>query len=644
MAIQQQPPTGGLNAVAPRPAAPPAGPAAPAQPPKGENLAARAAGMEQEQPDTAEDYFTKTLEERRAQSAALMAQIEKLKSSLDSRKGLPFDPVMMAGAAGFLKPTKTGSFGESLGYAAEGMSSEAEKEFARRQAIQKLELELGEKGLGLMTKNLEAADLMRLSGMGNKAMAAPKVGAPAGGPAGGPVGGPAGGPAAPGAPSAPAAGGAPAGSVGQTGAPNQIRLLTDSDIARAYSISKEHGDKISNIAKMQREDIISTPEGPFSRSQQRYLEVEPHQTKIIERDFGRFIGPKKVPERLSREYDKIRAEAVAKDDPEIEFNWFRRQGWLEGSIKPTKEEIAAGKPPVATKPGEEPLTESERKVRDELRKKRGETEIEEEKTQITTVRNNMNNARNLTNIAKDMTAYASSNPRAFQLLQDTTIKDAIFRAAEKGITTPGGSIAFPARELETYKLKPEDREALQMFMQKYAELTVNFRKVARAPGEGATTESEGLLFSQLGALPSDTARVIILKSHALELKAEYDKQLFRAWGNYKRQNKDASYGDFLGSDVKETLDNQYDSTLQKVRERNADLFGGTRRRESTPANPAAPAAPAAPANRPPAQSAPTAPAGPVRIKSKTDEAFKNLKPGAVYIDVDGTVKRKKEGE
>ncbi len=643
MAIQQQASPGGLNQVA-RPAAP-AAPAAPPQPPKQENLAARAAGMEQEGEESPQDYFTKTLEERRRQSEALMSQIERLKSSLDSRKGLPFDPVMMAGAAGFLKPTKTGSFGESLGYAAEGMSSEAEKEFARRQAMQKLELELGEKGLGLMTKNLEAADLMRLSGMGDKAMAAPRVGAPAGGPAGGPVGGPVGGTAAPGAPSAPAAGGAPAGSVGQTGAPNQMRLLTDADIARAYSISKEHGDKISNLAKMQREDIISTPEGPFSRSQQRYLEVDPHQTKIIERDFGRFIGPKKVPERLSREYDRIRAQAVEKDDPEIEFNWFRRQGWLEGNIKPTKEEIAAGKAPTTgAGPSKPPLTVQERETQEALRKKRGETEIEEEKTQISNIRNNMQNARGLTNIAKDMTTYASSNPRAFQLLQDTTIKDAIFRAAEKGIQAGNlGSISLPTRELETYKLSPQDREALQMFMQKYAELTVNFRKVARAPGEGATTESEGLLFSQLGALPSDTARVIILKSHALELKAEYDKQLFRAWNKYKGENKDASYGEFLASDVKDTLDNQYDATLQKVRERNGDLFGGTRRTESKPSTSTAPAAPAAPANRPPA--APAAPAaGPVRIKNKADPAFKNLPVGSVYIDVDGTVKRKKEGE
>lgn len=639
MAIQQQPPTGGLNQVA-RPAAPPAAP--PQQPPKQENLAARAAGMEQEGDESPQDYFTKTLAERRAQSEALMAQIEKLKSSLDSRKGLPFDPVMMAGAAGFLKPTKTGSFGESLGYAAEGMSSEAEKEFARRQAMQKLELELAEKGLSATTKNLEMEDLLRLSGMGGKAMPAPRVG-PAGAPAAG------GAPAAP-AGGAPAGGPAPApapGSVGQTGAPNQLRLITDSDITRAYAISKEHGDKIANIAKMQREDIISTPEGPFSRSQQKYLEVEPHQTKIIERDFGRFIGPKKVPERLSREYDRIRAEAVEKNDPDIEFNWFKKQGWLEGPIKPTKEEIAAGKAPTtgagADKP---PLTAQERETQEALRKKRGETEIEEEKTQITNIRNNMQNARGLTNIAKDMTTYASSNPRAFQLLQgfDQPVREAIFRAAEKGIQAGQfGSISLPTRELESYKLSVQDREALQMFMQKYAELTVNFRKVARAPGEGATTESEGLLFSQLGALPTDTARVIILKSHALELKAEYDKQLFRAWTNFKKENKDASYGEFLGSDVKDKLDNQYDATLQKVRERNADLFGGTRKPAEN--RPAAPAAPAAPANRPPAASAPAAPAaGPVRIRSKADEAFKKLPVGGVYIDVDGTVKRKRDGE
>lgn len=632
MAINPQPPAGGLNQAT-----------AQAQPPAPkENLAARAAGMEQEQAEAPQDYFTKTLEDLRKQRESLNSQIASLKSSLDYRKGLPFDPVMMSAAAGFLKPTKTGSFGESLGYASEMMSNEAEKEYARKQAAAKLGLELDEKALALQTKGLEMEDLLRMSGlggMGAKPAAGAQVAAAPTGTAtdaGAPTGAP--------APAGTLATAPATGRVGQTGAPNQMRLISDSDITRAYAISKEYGDKIANIAKIQREDIISTPEGLFSRSQQRYLETEPFQTKIVERDFGRFIGPKKVPEKLSREYDKIRAEAVEKNDPDIEFNWFKRQGWLEGPIKPTKEEVAAGKGKPETKEGEEPLSLEERETRKKIRETRETEEAKQEQTQINDMRVNAKNSREMGNIARDMTAYATSNPRAFQLLQNTTIRDAIFRAAEKGITTPGGSIAFPARELESYKLKPEDREALQMFMQAYARQTVAFRKVARAPGEGATTESEGLLFSQLGALPSDTARVIILKSEALELKAEYDRQLFRTWNDYRKKNPDAGYADFLTSKERDTLDNAYDKRLEAMRERNKDILGNvpapkTKPKAETPAKPAEPSAKAA---EPVRTKEPAAGAKqPPRITGNDDPVYKNLKPGELYIAPDGTVKTKR---
>lgn len=631
MAINpQQPPQGALAQVS-RPAAPPQ-PAQGQQPPR-ENLAARAAGMEQEQEQGPQDYFTKTLEDLRKQRESLNSQITSLKKSLDYRKGLPFDPTLMAAASGFLKPTKTGSFGESLGYASEMMSNEAEKEFARKQAAAKMGLELDEKALALQTKGLEMEDLLRMSGMGGAAPGAPKVpsapsAAPgAAPPAGGPVGGPAGGPAAP----VPGGGG----TIGQSGAPNQMRLISDSDITRAYAISKEYGDKIANIAKIQREDIISTPEGPFSRSQQKYIEAEPFQSKIVERDFGRFIGPKKVPERLSREYDKIRAEAVAKGDPEIEFNWFKKQGWLEGPIKPTKEEKAAGKEPVTTDKGSEPLTAEERERRGKLREKRAEAEITEEKDAISKLRTGASRARELNNVADSMITYAKSNPRAFELLQNTNIKDAIFRAAEKGITTPGGSIAFPARELETYKLSPQDREALMMFMQAYAQQTVAFRKEARVPGEGATTEAEGLLFSQLGALPSDTARVVIMKSEALKYKAEYDRQMLRTWNKWRKDNPDGTYNEFLDSDVKNTLDDAYDKRLNDMRQRNADILGTVKmpkdekKGESKPAAPVKTSEPKAGAKQPP------------RIKGDDDPVFINLQPGQLYIAPDGTVRTKR---
>jgi hypothetical protein len=53
-----------------------------------------------------------------------------------------FDPVMMRFAGGMFAPTKTGGFGESLGYAANAAADEQEKEFARQQAIAKLQYEM----------------------------------------------------------------------------------------------------------------------------------------------------------------------------------------------------------------------------------------------------------------------------------------------------------------------------------------------------------------------------------------------------------------------------------------------------------------------------------------------------------------------
>ena len=49
---------------------------------------------------------------------AYKTALQKMKSALDMRENRMFDPQLMALAQGFLSPTKTGSFGESLGQAA----------------------------------------------------------------------------------------------------------------------------------------------------------------------------------------------------------------------------------------------------------------------------------------------------------------------------------------------------------------------------------------------------------------------------------------------------------------------------------------------------------------------------------------------
>jgi hypothetical protein len=76
------------------------------------------------------------------QREALNSALLKMRASLDDRKNRMFDPVLMQTAAGFLKPTKTGSFGESLGYAAENAGVASEREMLHDKENQKLEMEL----------------------------------------------------------------------------------------------------------------------------------------------------------------------------------------------------------------------------------------------------------------------------------------------------------------------------------------------------------------------------------------------------------------------------------------------------------------------------------------------------------------------
>jgi hypothetical protein len=412
-----------------------------------------------------------------------------------------------------------------------------------------------------------------------------------------------------------------------TGAPRKQNLITDADIEQAYLLdpSGKYGKELAEIAKLQREDVKAIGNRPYSTSRQQFLDADPDQ--IVEVDFGRYIGPKKVPYRVYKEWEAAHEKANATGDRNIEFDWFKSKGWMDGEPS-TKTQ--GGK-------GEAPMTLDERKRRDELRAKRSEAQIGEEKTAISQLDTNMRSSRELINSARDIKEIAKTNPRAFDLMNDDGIAAAVARAAQKGIQAGNfGSISIPASDLASYKLEKEDREALQMFAQKYAQLTVQFRKAARVPGEGATTEREGDLYAQLGAMPSDTAKVIRLKSEFVELKGKYDQEVFKAWNRFSK-NPDNSYRDFLASDELQRVNDAYDNRLGEMRNANAELF----RAAPKPAD-KKPAQTQAPAAAKPAATAPAAPGQPPRIKGTDDPTFVNLKPGALYIDVDGVVRKKKE--
>ena len=587
-------PQGGLgqaSAAQPKPPTPqPAG----NKPPAFDVSTAAAEHFEKQSETPAQDYATRALEERRKQSALLNSQIEMLKKNLEERMTPRFDPMLLKISAGLLRPTKTGSFGESLGYAAEGAAEESDKQLARNAQIDKMKMELMEKQQGMNQQNLIAD--YHASRLGITPQGVKPSGVPAGGASVLPTGAPSDAPAGAFAGATPSAlqyksgqmppSGAPAGRVGPTGGAMEMKPITDRDIAEANFIdpSGKLAKDLIEQGKLQREDIIMIDGRPYQRSSKTFLEGNPDS--IVERNFGRYVGTMKVPLWFARQYDAVKNEAQATNNPELVFEFLRKNDMLE----PSSQKDASGK--LTYKSLEE------KKRDDEIIQERLKAQVSDEKGSITMLETNARLGRDTVNIAKDIRSTAEANKTAFDLLNNPGIADAVKRAAERGITAGSlGNFSIPARELESYKLGDKDRQALQLLAQKMSQLTVQFRKSARAPGEGATTESEGRLYAELGALPSDTAAVIRLKMEALEEKAKFDQAVFRAWAKFSK-NPANSYRDFLTSGYEEGIElnnimEGYDARLERIRRANADVFRTTPKAAApTAPSPAAPAGPA----------------------------------------------------
>jgi len=125
--------------------------------------------MTPQQPNLVQQYV-KSVQDRKLEAEA---QMQKLMKALDSRRNMPFDPMLMRVAGALLAPTKTGQAGESFGYAATAAADEAQKQALQNAEFAKMEFELSEK----QREQRNAADAInfRMQYFGGK----PQMAAPA---------------------------------------------------------------------------------------------------------------------------------------------------------------------------------------------------------------------------------------------------------------------------------------------------------------------------------------------------------------------------------------------------------------------------------------------------------------------------------
>ena len=516
------------------------------------------------------------------QREAMNDILVRLREGLDARKNRLFDPVLMQTASGFLKPTKTGSFGESLGYAAENAGVAAEREMLHQRENQKLELELAQKEMEFR-QQLGGDQLISSLLGGPKPSTAPP-------PAGGAVTTPTGELRVPGTASPVDVATAPNPQQVLTAARQGRIPITDEVLLLASRVAPKMLPTLTEIRKAQ--------EGEEKNRIERE-KLGQDKRKIIPRG-GRTEREMNVQEYA--EYQAALRQYFADGDENKLLNFYDSKGWLE------PEQVRGRKIPRA---GESAET---------IRPAKSQSEIDAEKEASTTTAKGRAEASEKmasrlglqaeaafenSNIAQDMIGYAKNNPLVFDIMNRPGLANAVARAVQEGANVGNFNINLPAATIKQYELSGNDLTALQMFMQKSAQLQSRGRQLNRTPGEGSTSDYETKLLGGIYALPSDSQRAIILKSDALILQGKFDEERFKLW-NQKSKQSGYTYNDFLVDDDFKALKADYRKTLDRVREENLDLLT-PKKKEKAPTKPApapAPSAPPKPATAPaPAPSA-----------------------------------------
>ena len=542
------------------------------------------------------------------QREAMNAALKRMRDSLDDRKSRLFDPVLMQTAAGFLKPTKTGSFGESLGYAAENAGVAAEREAAFQRENQKLEMEL-------LTK--EQALLQQMGGdqLVSMLLGGPKTG---------------------GAPP-PAAGAVttPGGQLRVPGTASPVDVATLRGPEQVLTAARQGRipitDEVLLLANSRAPQLL--PALKEIRSLQQKEEENAINRERLGQDKRKAIprGLRTEREMNVAEYAQYQAalqQYLQDGDENKLLNFYDSKGWLEseqvrGRVVPKPGETA---PPIGRA-----KTPTEIEAEKEAATKTSGARAEAAEKLATRLGLQAEAAFENTNIAQDMIGYAKNNPLVFDIMNRPGLGNAIARAVEQGANAGNFNISLPASVIKQYELSSNDLTALQMFMQKSAQLQSRGRQLNRTPGEGSTSDYETKLLGGIYALPSDSQRAIILKSDALILQGMFDENRFKLW-NQKSKQPGYTYNDFLVDNDFKELKANYRKTLERVREENLDLLTPKKKEKpaaaSTPAAsaPAAmtpPSAPSTPAASAPAKPAPAAsvPATPASTQPPANETY-----------------------
>lgn len=521
---------------------------------------------------------------------------------LEERNNRLFDPTMLAMAQGFLAPTKTGSFGESLGNVAAAVGPAQAAEEKRTMDMAKMRLEMAQQGLqtSMQTKKAEQnADLMRRIANGEPLPPTPAAQAPQAqpapqAPAPAPQAGalpsaapqapqapqmppmPQGAPAMPQAPAAqaPLAQAAPAPSAQQGPAGTQLFPAMPQNLNREEKLlvasmanaNKEPYEILKELDEMRRKNIVVNERGATDiRTGRTFAPPDPTPTEVRLPDGTTHITTKTMASRL--------AGAQAANDPE---EYFKVVDLIQKGMKrpPPKTEGAApnatptGAPPAGATDQSGMPTKEQEEASAAGKKERAVGEAKSEVKRRETLPQDIRRADALVRSAESLYKLVDENPKGFGTFDKPGVLPAIGTLVSQGLRANSTVVDITGLEEATRKINPKikdsDISAVRLAAAEQANIELAYAQMFLA-GTGPITEGERVIVRRAGAgNVSMSPEVLKLRARAVGKRAEFERNDLDAYRQYVEKNPDGSYLKYMSTPAYKKVYDAYDKEMNKL--------------------------------------------------------------------------------
>lgn len=459
------------------------------------------------------------------------AALERLLQNLEARQKKMFDPELLALAQGFLSPTKTGSFGESLGYAAGNLREAQQKSLEEQQKLDETRISLATKRMELERQRQREKAFEQLAGGEPQAVA----------PSTGPVG------------------------AGEVAA--QVAGAAPGRLTQGVKIGP--GDPSfptrEQFLRMQRLNPSVTPDQAVQKWQELVKGADVvTEGGVYNRGTGMFFpkpGGAPVQRKIFDQTYEVSAVDAARLDMAQGTDQYRAvaQQVLQGmsgqggaaprSVTQTEVEKAAALERERTLAAESAKMEANApQMRDTAMQIRAATD----------------------RIRQDLQAA----PEVFGVFEKPGVVAAFGRLIDEGLaigTTRVNMGGFRQAVTQALPGMTQDKlDALMRFAGNKAELELLFRrKYLGGQGQGAISNMEQAMIPNMIGSEKDTPQSLNDKSRLLSMRAQFDLKEHELWRQMSRTNRGLTYLQFRNSDEYERIVSEYDQALRQAFNRSA---------------------------------------------------------------------------